>query len=159
MKQLCVFFCTILVLFSFPQHVRAGQGTNTYFDYQNYNHGYCPACSCCPCRCSGPVPQPCGPAGCAPPCAPCNPPPCAPCGQGYNYNAPSGQAPCAPCGPAPCAAPVPCAPPCQPAPCRAPCKPGCGTDCGISIIAIGVAAAALITAGVLIVSSGNGKSN
>src|ERR1700722_2803627 len=132
MKQLYSVMCALVMLLSFP-HV--GKAANTTFDYQNYNHGYCPQCSCCPCKCNGPVPQP---------CAPCGNAPCAPC----------GEAPCAPCAPAPCApcAPAPCAPPCGPQ----PCAPACGVDCGISLCAIGVAVAALVAAAVIIVSSGNG---
>lgn len=61
---------------------------------------------------------------------------------------PPGQAPC---GQAPCAE-APCEKPCDPA-------PVCGTDCGISICALGIGLAALAAAAAIIVSSGNGKSH
>lgn len=50
---------------------------------------------------------------------------------------------------------------CEPSVCEPcnPCAPVCGSECGISVCAIGVAIAALATAAVLIVSSGNGSAS
>lgn len=66
----------------------AEAGSDTFLDYQNYNHGYCPTCNCLPCKCevppldpppaAAPVPAPCAVPQ-SPPPAPCDP--CAPvCG-------------------------------------------------------------------------------
>lgn len=109
---------------------------DTFFDYQNYNHGYCPDCSYCPCRCQTGA---CNSNSCesAPP-YPKTPPPC-----------PPGT---------PCQAVAPCPSPCQ-APCQTPCNPCdpaapvCGSPCGISICAILVAIAAVVGAGAIIVAS------
>lgn len=86
---------------------------STFLDYQNYNHGYCPECSCYPCRCDVPCPE---------------------------------EAPCDPC-------PVP--NPCNPCD---PCAPVCGTECGVSICAIGIGLAAVAAAAAIIIASGNGGS-
>lgn len=39
-------FCALLTLSLSP--LRA---SDTFVDYQNFNHGYCPDCNCYPCRC------------------------------------------------------------------------------------------------------------
>jgi len=63
--------------------------SDTFWDYQNYNHGYCADCNCYPCQCelspmdpppaAAPVPDPCCGVPQSPPPAPCDP--CAPvCG-------------------------------------------------------------------------------
>lgn len=81
--------------------------SNTFLDYQNYNHGYCPTCNCEPCTCGSPQPPP-------PPC----PEPGGPCD---------------------------------------PCAPVCGTECGVSICAIGVGVAAVAAAAAIIVTSSSGN--
>lgn len=109
---------------------------DTFFDYQNYNHGYCPSCNYCPCQCDGgtcsdsctPPPYPKEPATC-PPGAPC-----------------TSATPATPCAPEPCQSP------CD------PCAPVCGTGCGISVCAIVVAIAALAAAAAIIIGSSNGSS-
>lgn len=49
MKTLLTLIAAILIGCS--SHVYAA--SNTFLDYQNYNHGYCPDCNCCPCKCAG----------------------------------------------------------------------------------------------------------
>lgn len=75
--------------------------------------------------------------------------------QNYNQGYPPAVAPG---GPTPCGAPVygpgPCATcgPCD------PCAPVCGTDCGVSICAIGLGVVAVAAAAAIIIASGNGSS-
>lgn len=59
---------------------------DTFIDYQNYNHGYCPSCSYCPCKCDAQ-------SGCEGQ-APCNAPAAA-------CAAPCEQKECSPCDPQP----------------------------------------------------------
>lgn len=120
MKKTISFILTAILATSGALHA----ADSTFLDYQNYNHGYCPECSCYPCCCQG----------------------------GSCDAAPTD---CA----APCAQPTPCAAPCNvPTPC-APCAPVCGTECGISICAIGIAIAAVAAAGAIIIASSNGGSS
>ncbi len=64
----------------------------------------------------------------------------------------------APCGPNTCQVDSsipycePCAP--YPAPCGPPCAPACGANCGVSLCAVGVAVAAVIAAGAIILLAG-----
>lgn len=150
MKKCFIIFCIFLSTWnSLHSQISANepkehvvQGQDVFVDYQNYNHGYCPSCQCYPCKCAT-----CPPA--AIPVPPPAPPAAAPC---------AAPGTCAPPTP-PCAIPEPsCAAP-PPAPCPTPCAPACGTECGISICALGIGIAALATAAVLIVSSGNGHTN
>lgn len=120
------------------------QGNNVFIDYQNYRHGYCPSCDCYPCRCNQ--------------CPPANPSSSAPCEVPPPACPSPCQAPACPPPQPPCEAPCEeeaCAPACA----TAPCAPVCGTECGISACAIGIGIAALVTAAVLIVSSGNGHTS
>ncbi len=100
--------------------------SDTFIDYQNYNHGYCPDCNCYPCRCAENVDAP------VPP-----PPPPPPPGAAAAVPPP----PASPCGPKPDA--------CTPATI-------CATNCGISLWIVGLVIAGVATAGALIVSSNNG---
>lgn len=71
MKGLISFLCIFLAAVA---PLRGA--SDTFIDYQNYNHGYCPDCNCYPCRCAEnldealPIPPP----DAAPPIPP---PPCA----------------------------------------------------------------------------------
>ncbi|NGX60729.1 MAG: hypothetical protein K940chlam9_00197 [Chlamydiae bacterium] len=110
MKKTLSLLCILLTAFALP--LRAS--SNTFQDYQNYNHGYCPSCNCSPCGCGAdgacpeePYPTPC-----------------------------EEEEPCGPCD---------------------PCGPVCGAECGISLCAIGVGAAAIVIAGVIILTSGDGE--
>lgn len=72
--------------------------------------------------------------------------------QNYNHGY------CSSCNCAPCAcepAPAPCQQPCGPCD---PCAPVCGTECGVSICAIGVGVAAVAAAAAIIIASGDGSS-
>ncbi len=129
------FIALLLILLMSAQSAFAVD--DTFFDYQNYNHGYCPDCNYCPCRCGG---GSCPNNSCETPAPyPQDPPPC-----------PPG---------APCGTPTPCAAPCAPAPCDPcdPCAPVCGTECGISVCAIVVGIAALAAAAAIIICSSNGS--
>ncbi len=72
-----------------------------------------------------------------------------------NYN--HGYCPECDCAPCACGDPAP-------APCAAsggacdPCAPVCGTECGVSICAIGVVVAAIAGAAAIIIVSGSGSS-
>lgn len=151
MKTLLSFVCIFLIGLSLP--LRAAN--DTFIDYQNYNHGYCPICNSYPCRCkkpynpengpppipeAGPGPMPAPPPGPGP-----TPPPPAP-GPG-----PDGPPPPPGPGPGPKKPPPPPPPsPCNPA-------PVCGTNCGISLVWIGIGIVGLAAAAVIIVSSNNGS--
>lgn len=126
---------SLLTLLIFAGSSTLSAANNTFLDYQNYNHGYCPDCNCAPCSCTE------QPAACEQPCNPCAPaaPSPSPC-----VAAPSA-APCNPCAPA-----APCAAPCD------PCAPVCGAECGISWCAIAVGVAALVAAAVIIFTAGHG---
>ena len=91
--------------------------SNTFMDYQNYNHGYCPDCNCYPCKCN---------AGGA-------------CPHGV-----SGEGSCNLCP-----KPDPCCPPAT----------SCGTQCGVSVCAIGATIAIVAGVAAIIVSSGNGTAH
>ena len=67
---------------------------------------------------------------------------CTPCCGTCNSSEDEG-AYCAPCGDL----------------CEPPCAPICGTQCGISICAIGIAVAAVVAAAAIIIASGNGSSS
>lgn len=129
MRKIITFLAIFLALFS-------GKNTSVLntplfaaqFDYQNFNHGYCPTCDKCgcnPCSCcptpssetTDQLPQP-------------TPPPASPCNTGCNTACDN-----------PCAASVN------------------GTQCGISICAIGIAVAAIAAAAAIIISSGNGHAH
>src|SRR5262245_9607833 len=135
MKVIVSLLCIVLTACFAP--LRA---SDTFTDYQNYNHGYCPDCNCHPCKCNSQA-ETVGAPACAsvaapPACAPATPAPCAPV----------TPAPCAPCK-APCEKPEPCAP-----------APVCATNCGISLCWIGLGLAVVATAAAIIVSSNNGRS-
>ncbi len=48
MKTVLTFLCILITASAIP--LRAA--SDTFVDYQNYNHGYCPTCNCYPCRCA-----------------------------------------------------------------------------------------------------------
>ncbi len=118
MKKAFTLFSMLLITFG-----TALKGyDSTFMDYQNYNHGYCPECSCYPCKCDVPY-----------------------------YNVEPGPPPPVPPPPPPCPVPDPCSP-CD------PCAPVCGTQCGISICAIGVAIAGVAAAAAIIIGTGGSSS-
>ena len=143
MKTITSFCIALVMLTTFMYPVACHASGTDLQSYQNYNHGYCPGCDKAPCEpcefynqcedCCEP-PPPCDP--CAPVCEPCAPvcEPCAPCEEPV----------CAPCDP------------CNPCD---PCAPVCGTKCGISICAIGVAVAAAAAAAAILITSGSGTSS
>jgi hypothetical protein len=148
---LCIFglFCS--------QNLRAAN--DTFFDYQNYNHGYCPECNFYPCRCD---------TGYNPGASTC---PTCPNNNPNNTNPPYPQDP-APCPGGQCQAPAGCAPgvcPGTEAPaanscstCKNDCDPSapiCKPSGGVSICAIAIAIAAVAAAAAIIVGSSNGASN
>lgn len=134
MKTLLSFTCIFLVAFALP--LRAA--SDTFVDYQNYNHGYCPICNSYPCRCKVPY----NPENAPPPIPGPGPIP-PPQGPG-----PDGPGPALGKGPPPPPPPPP--NPCNPA-------PVCGTNCGISLVWIGIGIVGLVAAAVIIVSSNNGS--
>lgn len=126
---------------------------NTFLDYQNYNHGYCPDCNSCPCNCpaqpyqSCPLPQDNCP-NAQPynqniqPCYPNSTPSCPSC--------PNHQSQACPQSPCQVSCPLP------------PCDPGApiaGTNTGVSICAIGISLLAVGAAAALIVTSNNGSNH
>ncbi len=104
MKKFVSFICMALMASVSVMHAE----TSNLYDYQNYNHGYCPECECSPCTCQPSGEQTTCPAACS----------------SCEGNAPV-----------------------------------CGTECGISICALGVAVAALAAAAAIIISSGNGSTS
>ncbi|MCH9608948.1 MAG: hypothetical protein S4CHLAM45_03110 [Chlamydiales bacterium] len=131
------FVLTILFCFCFSPYGFCVD--DTFFDYQNYNHGYCPDCNYCPCRCDVES-------------CPSGNPSCPPQKENYTPPYPKEPTPCpptesnaAPCAPTPCATTT-----CD------PCAPVCGAECGISVCAITVAIAAVAAAAAIIVASSNG---
>lgn len=147
MKKVMSFFCIFLTAFfslfrSAPCFASTcSRAQSNMQSYQNYNHGYIPTCENCgqsPCECN-----PCAAANSCPPCGtvppsgatPCNAAPCNNC-NGNGCNSCNGNGSCDPCD---------------------PCAAVCGTQCGISIVAIGVALAAVIAAAAIIIASGNGS--
>lgn len=142
MKRVYALLLALLAALA-PLQLRA----QNIFEYQNYNHGYCPECHCSPCRCGLNGGQ--GPALLPPP------PPTA------AYAAPGPGCPGGGCPPEPRCEAVPQPqqpiPPAVAQPCQKPCAPVCGTTCGVSITTLGVVIAAIATAAVIIVTSGNGR--
>jgi hypothetical protein len=128
MKTFISFICIFLLALALPLEAVS----NTFIDYQNYNHGYCPECNCYPCRCPTPPPN----TAEKQPCATC------PNGEEPTPDAVPGNPPtCNPC-------PKP--DPCDPA-------PVCGTNCGISLWWVGLIIGGLAAAGAIIISSNNGS--
>lgn len=125
MRKTIAIFCIISTFLS-PKLVAAN---DTFFDYQNYNHGYCPDCNYYPCRCdTGYTPCPTCPNSTVPPAPyPQDPDAC-----------PNGA--CGTCNDV-----------CDPG------APVCKSTCGISICAIAVAIAAVAAAAAIIVGSSNGS--
>lgn len=127
------------------------KASDTFMDYQNYDHGYCPDCNCYPCRCNAAAAaEEAGAAGLPPP-------PCAACGAAIPPGAPlppfpnpeaaaAAAATAASNAPPPCKKPDPCDP-----------APVCATNCGISLCWIGLGIAVVATAAAIIVSSNNGR--
>lgn len=132
MKSTLIFLCLMLVC---SYSLRA---SNTFIDYQNYNHGYCPECNCYPCRCDGTCPP-----------TEDNPNPCPSCPSG---KCSAGELPPPPVGDGEkkecnvCKQPNPCDP-----------APVCGTNCGISLCWVGLAIAGVAAAAAIIVTSNNGS--
>ncbi len=130
--------------------------SDTFVDYQNYNHGYCPECGSFPCRCGERA------AGnnLAPEEAPVPPPP--PAGPGFSYGgppapAPNGRVPPPPPGVA-AKTPPPPAPPTPACKKPEPCAPAavCATNCGVRLIWVGLGIVVLATGAAIIISSNNG---
>lgn len=121
------YWLSLFLTFTFP----LSAVSNTFIDYQNYNHGYCPECQCYPCKCE--VHNPDGSNPCPCPAHGSNPHPC-PENHGKQVNT--------------CVPPDPCCP-----------APVCGGACGLSICVIGLGIAVLAAAGAIIVSSNNGSAN
>ncbi|MFZ0566052.1 MAG: hypothetical protein WAM28_07700 [Chlamydiales bacterium] len=122
-------FLPLLLSLSISLGNKVAAADSTFIDYQNYNHGYCPECSCYPCRCDVPYyaePVPVSPAY-APPPPPLGSPP-----------------------PDPCPVPDPCDSACD------PCAPTCGTECGLTICTVGVVIVALAATAAIVISSGEG---
>ncbi len=70
MKRLIALFTVLFFACSSPLTA----SSNTFLDYQNYNHGYCPDCNCSPCKCGAcESSDPAAPSTCAKP-NPCAPP-------------------------------------------------------------------------------------
>lgn len=142
MKRVYALFLALLTAIA-PFEMRA----QNIFEYQNYNHGYCPECHCSPCRCGlggfGPMPPP-------------PPPPVPPTAAYAGPDCNSGQCPPQPrCEAVP--QPEQPIPPAVAQPCQKPCAPACGAACGVSITTLGVVVAAIAIAAVIIVTSGNGR--
>ncbi len=132
MKRLVTVFAILATLWS-PKLLAAN---DTFFDYQNYNHGYCPTCNYYPCRCeAGGAPSSC------PTCPNQHVPP-APYPQDPS-SCPNGS-----CAPESCAT---CNQSCDPE------APTCSKPCGVSICAIAVAIIAIAAAAAIIVGSSNGS--
>ncbi len=73
----CIFFTVIATSLN--------GASNTFIDYQNYNHGYCSTCNCAPCKCgqqNDPPPE--------------EQPPCQACGAEQDPNACTPPNPCDP---------------------------------------------------------------
>lgn len=126
----CVFLSSSLLVGS----------SNTFLDYQNYDHGYCPDCNCAKCKCGGGDKSPScseGEDGEPSSCQGCggNPGSCKKCSQGAKEGSPS------------CKTPDPCDPPAT----------SDSAQCGISIWCLGIGVAAIAAAAVVIVSSNNGS--
>ena|GEM_PF-2207948 len=135
----------MLIATAFFAPVRAAD--NTFLDYQNYNHGYCPQCNGYPCSCPSKPYQSCPQDVEDCPDAPVYNDNIQPCYKGQD------------CGL--CEDPVEetelCADECPP-PCD-PCAPVCGTTSGFSIAAVGLALIAIGAGAVVIVTSNNGSSS
>ncbi len=138
-----IFTASVLFLMTVTSIARGVDSTFT--DYQNYNHGYCPECSCYPCRCA-PSPNGSCETGTCP-------------DDYYDPNTEYYDDPNASCDSVePC---DPCNEVCVGQPCYDPADPnapGQGTTYGISVTAIGVAVAAVAAAAAIILSAGNGAS-
>lgn len=131
MKKVIALLCILSTGFT----TMLSGASDTFMDYQNYNHGYCPDCNYYPCRCDTGY------------CPDANPCPTCPHAEG-EYQPPYPQQPDA-C-PATCNT---CDDVCD------PCAPVCRNSCGISICAIAIAIAAVAAAAAIIVGSSNGSSN
>ncbi len=127
LKYLLTFLCIFLAS---TGCLRAG---DTFVDYQNFNHGYCPNCHCSPCQCAG-LEE----------------------GVAAEAVAEDGEGGVLVAEPAPAAVTAEEAEEEEAA--TAACEPAvvCATNCGISLWWIGLILAGLATAGAIIVSSNNG---
>lgn len=133
----------LIIAILFPLTPSLFAANDTFIDYQNFNHGYCPTCNCYPCTCAVPpdralqpqIPPP--PPGEVPPIVPPPPPPPGPDGP-------------PPCGAAPCASAC--------APCD-PCAPIVGLKCGVSFCAVGVAIVAVVAAAAIVIATSGGTSH
>lgn len=130
----------LIIAILFPLTPSLFAANDTFIDYQNFNHGYCPTCYCYPCTCAVPpdralqpqIPPP--PGEELPPIMSSPPPP--------------GGAP--PCGTTPCATTC--------APCD-PCAPIVGLKCGVSFCAVGVAIVAIVGAAAIVIATSHGASH
>jgi hypothetical protein len=138
MQKLMTLICILLTAAFSP--LKAG---DTFIDYQNYDHGYCPECNCYPCQCNAMAEELGEEEGALPP------PPCGPCGAAVPASAAFGTLP-----PPPPAAAAACEECEKPDPCDP--APVCATNCGISLCWIGLGIAVIATGAALIVSSNNG---
>ena len=138
MKIFITYICILLTAGLIP--LRAAN--DTFMDYQNYNHGYCPDCNCYPCKCK--------PYSNVPSCATCDDDDeddcddeCEDCDDDdeCDEECDEDEDECDDCE-----APDPCNP-----------ASVCGTNCGISICWIGLGIAGIATAAAIIVGSNNGS--
>ncbi len=130
-KCLSIFFVLLIAAGS-----QLSAASNTFLDYQNYNHGYCPDCNCCPCKCAGGgcyAPQPPPP----PPSPNQPPPPPPPPGDPQDPINPQGA----------CKKPEPCCPPAT----------STCTECGLNIVYVGLGIAAVVTAATILIGMDNGS--
>lgn len=138
MKTCSTLICILLTITFAPLQA----ASDTFVDYQNYNHGYCPKCNCYPCQCKylqgtpGPGPVD-GPEAIDDPDAD---------DDDEDYDDEEGDIPPPPA----CRAPAPATTPCDdPA-------PVCATNCGVSLCVVGVAIAAIATTAAILISANNG---
>jgi hypothetical protein len=144
MRTSMTIICIILTATFNSFHCSAG---DTFMDYQNYDHGYCPECNCYPCRCNATEEElgietelP------APPCAPCGAAVVPPGALPLPVPAPPPAAAVAAKKCPTCKKPDPCDP-----------APVCATNCGVSLCWIGIGIAVVATAAAIIVSTNNGR--
>jgi hypothetical protein len=145
MRKVLSLLCILLTAIFSPLHA----ASDTFMDYQNYTHGYCPECNCYPCQCNAKAAEEVGEEPGALP-----PPPCGPCGAAVPSAAfgvlppppPAVAAAAAEEAAEECEKPNPCDP-----------APVCATNCGISLCWIGLGIAVVATAAAIIVSTNNGR--
>ncbi|MEZ5315658.1 MAG: hypothetical protein R3E91_05590 [Chlamydiales bacterium] len=137
-------FFSKLIIFLMCSHSLLHADSNTFLDYQNYNHGYCPSCNCHPCSC---VDESCVDEDPQPKSNPA----CTESSNTFldyqNYN--HGYCPSCNCYPCSCDEHP------QPNPCTPPAT-STSTQCGLNIVYVGLGIAVIVTAATLIIGSNNG---